>query len=193
MNLTKILTIVFVVISIGLAYILIDSIRTDINEEKRIATIEANIIEKLKMIRDAQVAYQAVNGNYTSDWDKLISFVDTGKIYITQRREQIITLDYGADSVVVSIDTLGSVPVIDSLFSADKYPNFQLERLPYIPGNETKKFDIFADEINKGGVNVDVFEVKDPEPVNPARLKKASRGPLRVGSRTEVTTAGNWE
>lgn len=193
MNLTRVLTIVFVVISIGLTYFLVDSIRTDINEEKRIATIEANIIEKLKMIRDAQVAYQAVNGNYTSDWDKLISFVDTGKIYITQRREHIITLDYGADSVVVSIDTLGSVQVIDSLFSAEKYPNFQLERLPYIPGNETKKFDIFADEINKGGVNVDVFEVKDPEPVNPARLKKASRGPLRVGSRTEVTTAGNWE
>jgi|SRR5690606_25208000 hypothetical protein len=193
MNLTKILTIVFVVISIGLAYFLVDSIRTDINEERRIATIEANIIEKLKMIRDAQVAYQAVNGNYTSDWDKLINFVDTGKIYITQRREHIITLDYGADSVVVSIDTLGSVNVIDSLFSSEKYPNFQLERLPYIPGNETKKFDIFADEINKGGVNVDVFEVKDPEPVNPARLKKNSRGPLRVGSRTEVTTAGNWE
>ncbi len=193
MNLTKILTIVFVVISIGLAFFLVQSIRTDINEEKRIATIESNIIDKLKMIRDAQVAYQAANGNYTSDWDKLISFIDTGNIYITQRREHIITLDYGADSVVVSIDTLGSVPVMDSLFSPQKYPNFNLERLPYIPGNDSKKFDIFADEINKGGVNVDVFEVRDPEPVNPARLKKTGRGPLRVGSRTEVTTAGNWE
>ena len=193
MNLTKILTIVFVMISIVLAYVLVNSIRTDINEEKRITTIEKDIIEKLKMIRDAQVAYQAVNGNYTSEWDKLINFVDTGKIYITQRREHVITLDYGADSVVIDIDTLGSVRVIDSLFSADKYPNFNLERLPYVPGNETKTFDIFADEINKGGVNVDVFEVKDPAPVNPARLKKASRGALRVGSRTEVTTAGNWE
>lgn len=193
MNLTKILTIVFVVISLGLAYFLVDSIRTDINEEKRIATIEKNIIEKLKMIRDAQVAYQAANGNYTSDWDKLINFIDTGNIYITQRKEHIITLEYGADSVVVNIDTLGTVSVRDSLFSQEKYPNFNLERLPYIPGNDTKKFEIFADEINKSGVNVDVFEVKDPEPVNPARLKKTGRGPLRVGSRTEVTTAGNWE
>lgn len=193
MNLTKILTIVFVVISLGLAYFLMNSIRTDINEEKRITAIENNIINKLKMIRDAQVAYQSVNGNYTSDWDKLINFIDTGNIYITQRREHIITLDYGADSVVVDIDTLGTVSVKDSLFSEEKYPNFNLAKLPYVPGNETQKFDIFADEINKSGVNVDVFEVKDPAPINPARLKKTGRGPLRVGSRTEVTIAGNWE
>lgn len=193
MNLTKILTIVFVVISLGLAYFLANSIKIDIEKEQRIASIEKNIIDKLKMIRDAQVAYQSVHGNYTSDWDKLISFVDTGTIYITQRREHIITLDYGADSVVIDIDTLGTVSVKDSLFSKDKYPNFNLAQLPYIPGNETKKFDIFADEINRNGVNIDVFEVKDPEPINPARLKKTGRGPLRVGSRTDVTKAGNWE
>lgn len=193
MNLTKILTIVFILISLGLAYFLTVSIKTEIDEEDRIKAIEATIINKLKMIRDAQVAYQAVHGNYTSDWDKLISFVDTGSIYITQRREHIITLDYGADSVVVDIDTLGTVSVKDSLFSKDKYPNFDLQSLPNVPGNEDAKFDIFADELNKGGVNVDVFEVKDPAPINPARKAKTGRGALRVGSRNEVTTAGNWE
>src|SRR5690606_12575484 len=156
MNLTKILTVVFILISLGLAYFLTDSIKTDIEEEGRIANIEARIINKLKMIRDAQVAYQAVHGNYTSDWDKLISFVDTGRIYITQRREQIITLEYGADSVVVEIDTLGTVSVMDSLFSKEKFPNFNLQSLPNVPGNEEKRFEIFADELNKGGVNVDV-------------------------------------
>ncbi len=192
MNLTKILTIVFILISVGLAYFLTDSIKKDIEEEGRIANIEAQIINKLKMIRDAQIAYQTVNGNYTSDWDKLISFVDTGRIYITQRREHIITLEYGADSVAVEIDTLGTVSVKDSLFSRTKYPNFNLQRLPYVPGTE-KEFEIYADELNKSGVNVDVFEVKDPDPVNPLRRAKTGRGPLRVGSRTEVTTAGNWE
>lgn len=193
MNLTKILTIGFIVISLGLAYFLYDSIKEDINEEARIKKIEDRIIDKLKMIREAEIAYQAVHGNYTSDWDKLISFIDTGRIYITQRSEEIITLDYGADSVNVIIDTLGTVSVKDSLFSADRYPNFQSEKLPYIPGNEDKKFDIYADEIDKSGVTVDVFEVRDPEPVNPARKGELGRGPLRVGSRTEVTTAGNWE
>ena len=193
MNLTKILTVVFIVISLGLAYFLTDSIKTEIEEEAKISAIENRIINKLKMIRDAQKAYQSIHGNYTSDWDKLISFIDTGRMYITQRREHIITLDYGADSVAIEIDTIGTVSVMDSLFSADKYPNFDLEKLPYVPGNEEKKFEIYANEINKGGVTVDVFEVKDPEPINPARTAKTGRGALRVGSRNEVTTAGNWE
>lgn len=193
MNFTKILTIVLIIVSIGMAYFLIDSIRQDINEEERIAAIEAGVINKLQMIRDAEIAYQSVHGNYTSDWDKLISFIDTGRIYITQRSEQIITLDYGADSVIVEIDTLGTVSVKDSLFSETKYPSFDPENLAIIPGSEGKEFELYANEINKSGVMVDVFEARDVDPVNPARRSESGRGPLRVGSRTEVTTAGNWE
>lgn len=192
MNLTKILTIVFIIISLGMAYFLYDSIMHDIKEEQRIAAIEAQVIKKLEMIRDAEIAYRAVHGNYTSDWDKLISFIDTGRIYITQRSEEIITLDYGADSVIVNIDTLGTVGVKDSLFSKEKYPNFDLQELPTIPGSG-KQFELYANEISKSGVLVDVFEVRDVDPVNPARRSKNGRGPLRVGSKTEVTTAGNWE
>ena len=46
--------------------------------------------KKLKMIREAQIAYQGINGGYTSDWKKLINFIDSGKIYIIQRREETI-------------------------------------------------------------------------------------------------------
>jgi hypothetical protein len=61
-----------------------------------------------------------------------------------------------------------------------------------VPGTNTK-FDIFADKINRSGVTVDVFEVKDPNPVNPERRKNNNEKALRVGSRTDVTIAGNWE
>lgn len=192
MNLTKILTIVFVLISLGMAYFLFDSIRQDIVEEKRIAAIEAQIINKLEIIRDAEIAYRSVRGNYTSDWDKLLSFIDTGRIYITERHERIITLDYGADSVIVNIDTLGTVRVQDSLFSEEDYPNFDLETIPIIPGSG-KKFELYANEIDKNGVMVDVFEARDVDPINPERRDGKGRGALRVGSKTEVTTRGNWE
>ena len=117
--------------------------------------------------------------------------MDTGVLYITERKETIIQLDYGADSVYVEIDTLGSVPVMDSLFASD----FQVDRLPFVPDSENK-FLIWADKINKSGVMVDVIEVIDPEPVDPTRLEDneiKNRKPLRFGSRTDVTTAGNWE
>lgn len=196
MNVTKILSIVFLLVAIGLGYYLYTRISIKIEEDNRIARIEAQVIQKLKMIREAQIAYQAIHGTYTSDWDKLISFIDTGKIYILQRKEIIETLAYGRDSVRIVTDTLGSVLVKDSLFSNTKYPNFNLERLPYIPGTENKKFDIFADQIVRGGVEVDVIEVRDVDPVNPTRSEEHeafNRKPLRFGSRTEVSTAGNWE
>lgn len=194
MNLTKILTLVFFLIAIGIGYYLIDSIIGSVEEEKRIARIEALIIDKLKLIRDAEVAYKDVHGQYTSDWNKLISFIDTGKIYITQRREETTLLEYGAEETEIFIDTLGSVPVQDSLFSNPAYQKFEdLERLPYVPVTGAK-FEIFADKIKRSGVDVDVFEVRDPSPINPARRGENSiKGPLRVGSRTEVSIAGNWE
>ena len=191
MNVTKILTIVFYLVSIGLAYFLVSGIANDIEQEKVIRSVEAKVIDKLMQIREAQQAYRAVNGAFTSDWDKLVNFVDTGVLYITERKETIIQLDYGADSVYVEIDTLGSVQVIDSLYSSD----FQVDRLPYVPDSD-KKFLIWADKINKSGVMVDVIEIVDPDPVDPTRNEEneiKNRKPLRFGSRTDVTTAGNWE
>ncbi len=194
MNLTKILTVVFLLIAIGIGYYLVDGIMGSVEEEERIARIEALIIDKLKLIRDAEVAYKDVNGQYTSDWDKLINFIDTGRIFITQRREETKLLEYGAEETTVFVDTLGSVPVKDSLFTNPIYEKFEnLERLSYVPVTGAQ-FELFADKIRRNNVDVDVFEVKDPQPVNPSRRGENSiKGPLRVGSRTEVTTAGNWE
>lgn len=195
MNMTKILSIVFFVVAIGLAYYLTDSIKYSIDEQSRIENIENSVINKLKMIRDAQVAYRAANGQYTSTPQTLIDFVKNGNIYITQKTETLIPLDYGADSLVVNIDTLGTVSVMDSLFKESKYPNFDPDRLLAVPGGEGagEQFEMFADKIVKGGVQVDVFEVRDPSPVNPARQANNNERALRVGSRTEVTTSGNWE
>lgn len=193
MNLNKILTIVFFLVAVGIGYYLFSSVRYDINEEQRIARIESRVIEKLQMLRDAQIAYRSVHGQYTSEEDKLKEFIRDGNLYITQRKETVITLDYGADSVVVQVDTLGTVAVRDSLFNERRYPNFDLERLMIIPGSEGKKFEMFADKVIKGGLKVDVFEVRDVAPINPRRQAKDNARALRVGSRTDVTTAGNWE
>lgn len=197
MSTTRILTIVFFLTSVGLAYYLYDSINSSIEETKRIQRAEKAIINKLKMIREAQLAYNAVNGQYTSDWDKLLSFVDTGSFYLIERTETVITLDYGADSTYVELDTLGTVPVMDSVFSAERFPKFDLQSLPYVPFVEPRtKFEMFADKITKSGVEVDVVEVWNPKPINPEREEDAelnSKKPLRFGSRTAVTTAGNWE
>ena len=196
MEKTKILSILFFVVALGLAYYLSSSIYTSISEAKNVAKNEAAVIEKLIMIREAQIAFQAVNGRYTSDWGKLKSFIDTGRFYITNKKEHIITKDYGADSVYVVIDTLGTVLVKDSIFSKQKYPKFDLATLDLVPSKGESKFAMWADKIKKAGLTVDVVEVWNTDPVNPARNENneaRTKKPLRFGSRENVTTAGNWE
>ncbi len=263
MSLIRIFSIFFFVVAIGLAALLVSKVKYKIDEDKRIARQEAQVINKLKMIRDAQIAYQSVTSDYTGDWDTLINFLDTGHIYIIQRRERVYTLSYGRDSSIVRIDTIGKVPVKDSLFvikepvsslvkgTVDKlevvenqrvekgdllfsvtnpngksvkvrapreaivkgihknegsavdveetvlmihYPRIgDVAQIPYLPGSETERFDLFAGSIVRGNVVVDVFEAKDTNPVNPKRRKRGEENPLRVGSRTDVSTSGNWE
>lgn len=195
MEKTKIISIVFLLISIGLAIYLGKSIFTSINAAESIEKGEKAVIEKLSMIREAQIAYQSVNGNYTSDWDKLLAFVDSGNFFLVDKIEHIITLDYGADSVYIEYDTLGTVLVKDSIFKKEKYPKFNLNTLSKVPGKDAK-FEMWADEIEKSGVKVDVVEVWNPKPIDPRRKEEneaRTKKPLRFGSRTNVTTAGNWE
>ena len=61
---------------------------------------------------------------------------------------------------------------------------------------ENVKFEIWASKIEKGGVEVDVVEVRNPKPFDPNRKESNEANinkPLRFGSRTSITTAGNWE
>lgn len=79
----------------------------------------------------------------------------------------------------------------DYKFKADA----NIDRIAYKPGTETK-FDIFVGKVDRSGVMVDVIEVKDPKPDNPFRAESneaKNRKPLRFGSRTDVSTSGNWE
>lgn len=116
MNLTRIISIVLLLVSCGLAWYLYDSIHTTILEKERIELTERQITEKLMVIREAEKVYLEQKGKYTSSWDTLINFIETGQVPITVRTETIIPLSYGVDSVKVDIDTLGFVSAKDKIF-----------------------------------------------------------------------------
>ncbi len=194
MDKNKIYTYSTLFLAILLAGYLVNSIKTSIDEEERINKMESKIIDKLKLIRSAQIAYQSVNGEYTSDWGKLINFIDSGEIYLIQRREETILLEYGAEETTLYLDTIGSISVIDSLYY--NISNFSSKSLPYVPGFENIKFKMWSGKIEKGGVMVNVVEVRNPKPVDINRRESNEANihkPLRFGSRISITTAGNWE
>lgn len=264
MVITRILSIFFFIVAIGLAVVLVKNIKSKIDEDDQIEQQEQLVINKLKMIRDAEIAYLSTNGKYTGSFDTLISFIDTGSIYITQTTETIKMLAYGAEESTFTVDTIGVVSVKDSIFVVrepllnlvagtikeinmsegstlkkgdvivsvinNKGKTIRIKapynatvvdlsiregqqiaanqslatlsynriaditNIPYLPESKNKgKFDLFASKVSKGNVFVDVFEARDTQPVNPLRKQNNNENALKVGSRTEVSVAGNWE
>jgi hypothetical protein len=101
-------------------------------------------------------------------------------------------------------DTISFVRVGDSLFG--RRPDFNLNRLPYVPYSQNEMFEIAADTIQKGGVEVSVIEVKahynvflhdldEQLVINKIKsLEDIDKYPgLKFGSLTEPSTDGNWE
>lgn len=172
-------------------------------KEKRYAIV----IEKLKDIRDAELAYRQVNGKFTDNFDELIQFIDNGKFTITQRRDTTVfdaelTKRFGGVTMtkeVVLIDTLGFVSVKDSLFGADT----RYKTMMNVPvGKPNSKFTLEAGLLDKIPVfeaSVDKAILLDGEDENLIAKEKqvvavdGVNGPtLKVGSMVEVNTNGNW-
>ncbi len=131
MNLTRILSIVFFAISIGLAYFLYDSINSTIEFKESIITTEKQITDKLAVIREAEKVYLEQFGHYTANWDSLINFIETGSVPITLRTEKITQLSYGEEKVDVQIDTIGFMPAKDRIFKKTATINTSTDGILY--------------------------------------------------------------
>ncbi|MGB0523882.1 MAG: hypothetical protein ACPGJS_13025 [Flammeovirgaceae bacterium] len=203
MTKTKIFTLLMVPVVVVLGYLLFQSINSKIVEAENIKKSEANVIKRLKMIREAEKAFKAANGGlYTSSFDSLIDFVKNGQLYITEKKEIITPRKrddpdyYKGDIITIQIDTIGVESVATKLFPKEEYPNFNPDELSTIPGTD-KKFELYAGTIQtKSGVDIAVLEVVDRHPLDKTRTEdhpSRKRWPLRFGSRTDATLSGNWE
>ena len=109
MNLTKILTGVFTAISLFLGYYLYNSVQSVIDAKDEIENVEKTVIERLELIREAEIVFQEQHGRYTANWDSLADFVMNGQVPILQRREVITQKPYGGEDVKIFTDTLGFI------------------------------------------------------------------------------------
>jgi hypothetical protein len=174
-----------------LGYWLYASIKAPLDEMKRIQAGEALVIKKLELIRDLQVAYNSVHEKYAPTFEELSRFVKEDTFLIKERIEKVVGAN---DSVQIEVRVLGKIAAKDSLFK--KFPDLDLDNLATVPVSGAK-FEIFAGRIAVGrstaNLEVPVFEVKDPAPIDPERVTgRKNKKPLQVGSRFEATTSGNW-
>lgn len=116
MNLTKILSGVLLIGSLYLGYFLYSSIQKVIDDRAVIEATEAEVIDRLKLIREAESVYQEQVGKYTASWDTLTNFIQNGKVPIIERREEIKQKAYGGEEVIVHFDTLGFISAKERIF-----------------------------------------------------------------------------
>jgi hypothetical protein len=195
----SIIKVVLAAVIIVLGFLIFRSINKPVKFENSLNTRGEVIVAKLKDIRTAQNLFRNQYGHYTGSFDSLKMFVKTGKI-----PEVKIVPDPKDTTFTRTIsDTIGFISIFDSIFSKKNYP---LEKLNEVPFSNGDLFSILAGKINKGGVDVAVFEVsarietytKDLDKqlvVNRIKeMEDMSKFPgLKVGSMNEATTDGNWE
>lgn len=204
-----VIQILLTVVIVVLGYFTYKSVYGPVEFNKAKEKRYAEVIEKLKDIRDAELAYKEVTGRFNGSYDSLVRFIDTAQFVVTQRRDTTYLDEeykkrYGVDEYVedVVIDTLGYVNIKDSIFKgSDRYKNMM-----NVPFTDGKKFELNAGMLDKDGNMIPVFEAKidksdilsdlDQDLVIQEKQTVAVDGVngayIKVGSMTEVNTSGNW-
>jgi hypothetical protein len=196
----NIIKIVLLVVILVLAFLVYESVMKPVRFNKEVNTRSKAVIQNLMDIRMAQITYKTINGKFTASFDTLIDFLKKGEIPVVK-----LVPDPTDTTFTRTIrDTLGYIPVIDSLFKNRQ--GFKVEDIRMVPFSTRETFTMDAGVIDKGGVQVNVFEASahynlflkgldNQGVVNLIAAKEQiERYPgLKVGSMTEASTDGNWE
>jgi len=208
------LQVFLIVLALLLTYKIYDTVRRPIDFQKEKKVRYDAVVDKLKDIRKAELAYKDVNGKFTGSWDTLINFVKTDSLPLVRKigslTDSMVDAGWTEEKALregkIIRDTV-KVAVLDSVFGKS-YP---IDKLPIIPYTNNQKFFLGAAKVKTGsGVDVAVFEARahnntilnqlegefGQEIIN---LNEKSRVDgkypgLKVGSLTEANNnAGNWE
>ncbi len=207
-NLQIIFVIVVILGSAVFAYLDYYVIDSRLDYEKKKSRIETHVIQRLKDIRKAQLAYLKENGKFASSFDSLSYFLKNGELTLIKRLGSLpdtvptdemarelgiispmpegMTDEQAMMSGLIIRDTI-QVQALTYIFNEDdartrKTP-FYVDSLPNVPF-ASHRFEMNSGTIESGGVRQPVFEVFDPKPFDT---------PLKVGSLTEANTSGNWK
>ncbi len=169
------------------------------------------VIDGLKVIREAQLAHKQVTGKFSDNFDNLITFVDTAKYTITQRRDssvidEVLSKQFGVDMYkdIFITDTLGFVSVKDSLFKNEA----NYKTMMNVPvGKEGAKYELKSGMIEQNDVRIPVFKASVKKEVilfdqDKDLIREENQvissvvgvqgDEVRVGSLDDVDTGGNW-
>lgn len=165
------------------------------------------VIDRLIDIRDTQLAYKEVKGEYADTFDKLINFIEVDSVPITQRRDTLVldeerTRAFGGVETmktITLIDTLDHWFVKDSIFKGNSRYKTMADVGVGEPGakfvlkaGKIEEIPVFEASVDKAVVLYDqepYLIEKEKQAISIAGVKGSS---VKIGSMDEVSTSGNW-
>ena len=162
------------------------------------------VIQDLKDIRTAQIAFKDKYRVYAGDFNSLMSFVKNDSLAVVKavgETPDSLTEDQALMEGIITRDTI-FVPVYQTIYNQDyldsrdsRFP-FDLEKLSLVPFSD-ETFSIESGNIEKGKVVVQVFEVSTTFGTFLNGLEATNKGidldnTLRVGSMSDASINGNW-
>lgn len=189
-----IVSFVLVGLSIGLVSLNYSSIDEPIQFLKEKNRRYTHVIQRLKDIREAEIAYKKKYKSYTNNFDTLNHFLTHDSIFVINKSPDTgdsLTVAQAVERGLYVMDTT-LVPAIEKVYNKDYKTTrtagvkLNLDSLRFVPFTSAE-FELKTAEIERGsGIKVNVFQCRDAEPFD-------KKDVMQVGSLTEPTTAGNWK
>jgi hypothetical protein len=194
-----IIQIILALVIVVLGYLIFESVMEPVRFNQEVAHREAMIVQRLKDIRQLQVAHRSRYGAFNSDIDSLIRFVKNDSIAVIRAIGNVPDTLTEADAVrlgIVQRDTVW-VRAMDTLLRRARYP---LDSIKYVPFTNGVEFVMGAAKIERGMTRIPVFEayalpqdyLSDLDRWRIYYTRDLEAG-LRVGSLVEASIDGNWE
>ncbi len=185
------------IVIVVLIYMIYDRIMEPVRFNQEVARREADIIQRLRDIRQVQVAHRSIYQRFNGSLDSLVQFVRQDSLPVVRAIGTVPDTLTEAEAVrmgIVQRDTMW-IAALDSLFARKRYP---VDSLPYIPKSGGQQFTLEAGTIERGFVKLPVFEAfAMPEQylsdLDNWRTYYTRMDGLKVGSLIEASIDGNWE
>ena len=200
----KQIALILIPLNIILAYFVYNSINSEVEFQQVAKVRVAENVQKLKDLRQVQIAYKKVNNNYSNNFESLINFLENDSMAIVKaigETPDSLTDVQALELGIISRDTayvLAKETVFDEAYLSSRNEKFPLDlsALTSVPHSD-QNYSVDAGMVEKGKVVVQVFEISTTYGAVFTGLDAENKSfelgnLLKVGSMDEASLNGNW-
>ena len=200
----KQIALILIPLNIILAYFVYNSINSEVEFQQVAKVRVAENVQKLKDLRQVQIAYKKVNNTYSNNFESLIDFLENDSMAIVKaigETPDSLTDAQALELGIISRDTayvLAKETVFDEAYLSSRNEKFPLDlsALTTVPHSD-QNYSVDAGMVEKGKVVVQVFEISTTYGAAFTGLDAENKSfelgnLLKVGSMDEASLNGNW-